>query len=155
MKSIKYISTISLVCGLSACVIQPPLSPNTVQAGCATLVSVEEIKDPSIAPEFQNPFEKGKSSVGAGEIATALSGVPGIGLVAAAAIAAGTAMTAEAVVNNANQVGNVGSPTAPQWKGVKLITVKPDFGDAYSIRYLGLKSASAGSRVILSIDKTR
>lgn len=154
MRLIRFVSMGSIATALSACAIQAPIPRNTVQAGCATVLEAEDTA-PTLAPEFLNPIEKNRSQVSTSEIGSVVGAIPGVGLIANVAITVGTAMTAEAVINNANQIGNVGDKTAPVWKGVKQITVQPDFGEPYSIRYLGLKSASKGSRVIVSVDKNR
>ena len=142
----------ALIGTLGACTSMPQKPPLTYTSGCGTLTSLEDVNE---APQFVNPLESKTSNADAGNIGQLLSNVPGLGLAANAAISVGSAMAIDAAANSASKTGNVGSPNQPVWKGVKRLTIKPDFGDQFTITLLGLSSViKQGNVVVMGVDRS-
>jgi hypothetical protein len=150
MHILKITLVVTLLGVVTACARPPQPEPQLIRysGGCATVLSAEDVSE---APDFIDPTKR-KSYVESGQIGQVLGAtVPGLGLVANAVISVGAAMTAGAVVDEATKKGNVGDANNPQWKGVKKLTIKPDYGDPFTIKFLGL-SVDKGDHIAMAAD---
>lgn len=120
--------------------------------GCGTVIKFEPVTN--IKPRYTDR-RPGQGQIGGagsgGDIAQALSIIPGVGLVAAAVGGAVSAIVANAAIDSANKQIDENSVKEQRWEKVYLVTIKPDFGDEYTIPYekLNQRDPDIGSRVIV------
>lgn len=123
--------------------------------GCGTVVKFEPVTN--IKPRYTDRYpEQGQlRNVGSGgEIAQVLGAIPGVGFIAAIVAGAATAIVANAAIDDANKQIDAAAVKEQKWEKVYLLTVKPDFGEEYTVPYekLNQRTPEAGSRVLLTAD---
>jgi len=145
-KLILAMSSLGLLSHISAVQAGPP---EYTAIGCGTVVEARAVNE---APEYVHSQYKPKSS-SLSTVGQVVSQLPGIGLLAGAVIAiAGSAAidgVADAVKDN-----DLEKAEKKNWEGVQSITIKPDFGEQFTVKYLVFNKItySPGDRVSMSLS---
>jgi hypothetical protein len=118
--------------------------------GCGTVVEAHAVNE---KPDYVYPMYQPKSN-SLGTVGQVVSQLPGIGLLAGAVIAiAGSAAidgVADAVKDN-----DLEKAEKKNWEGVQSITIKPDFGEQFTVNYLVFykDTYSPGDRIQVAVSE--
>jgi len=99
--------------------------------GCGTVVESRAVNE---KPDYVNPMYKPKSN-SLSTVGQVVSQIPGLGLLAGAAIAIGGSVAIDGVAD-AVKDNDLEKAEKKNWESVQSITIKPDFGEQFTINYL-------------------